>query len=352
MHGSYSPLPDRQHIICGPNSRFLAGIGSSNNVDEILYFISSIFTEVATCLYDAPRRPQPRMSLFPSVMARYTNCILSTITEALWEASGFFFHSKPLPAIDFFVEVESSKAFTILTDLRGKRVVSEDLVHHALGSLLSIHQAALILAQLLRVGLVSVQRKKDDDHEVVVNWSEACESAARCAGSSTAVNDGLVWQWCTKLRCGSEIQSMALDAAFLHFTPPTLSDPSGLDGRPDGFLLPLSALTTGETDKPYIPAPAAEIQKKRRPKYLETAQSAGLMANQDFAAWLATLQEVRGLHTSWNCWPSIGAPAACKISDLSAAKAQLAVFMHIQRCTQSWRRFVLGIAATSNTFAS
>ncbi|KAJ7452096.1 hypothetical protein B0H11DRAFT_2329248 [Mycena galericulata] len=159
--------------------------------------------------------------------------------------------------------------------------------------------------------------------EVAVNWSEACEFATRCAGSSTAVNNGLVWQWCTELRCGTEIQSMnflnivaevgyilarssgPMEAAspefVLHFTRPHYPT---LDGRPDGFLLPLSALTTDEIGKPHvIPPPAAEVQKKHRPKLM--AQSAGLMANQDFAAWLATPKSSRSLLPHFYRYPEV-----------------------------------------------
>jgi hypothetical protein len=249
----------------------------------------------------------------------------------------------------------------------------------------TVDHAVRILAEFLRVGLVAVGYK--DKRAPPPTVEDACTTVAMCAYSAADRGvspplDELQWDWHSNLVVGTEVQSMdfmnlvaeagfilarrsgAMDASspkpsyFFSTSPrplhamPLPDVESGEDGFPDGFLLPIAALTrVTSMESHIIPPPTRTLWQQLRPLYWPDEQAALSDAlPPDFSDWLERVKDVCGLDTSWICWPSIGASCECKLDNLSDAKAQVAIYMRLQRCTQPWRRFVLGFVATKNIF--
>ncbi|KAF7365088.1 hypothetical protein MVEN_00380100 [Mycena venus] len=180
-----------------------------------------------------------------------------------------------------------------------------------------------------------------------------------------------------------------------HHATPLPDAESGQDSRPDGFLLPVASLVIkdGARQQYIMPPPAQELLKTLRPSYWPEARGmsldtlststdlsrfftdvevdtepktlrqrlkhlntdheercAKLMKDPQFIIWSSRVQAINGFDTSWMCWPSIRASGECKITDLAAAKAQVAIYMRLQRCTQPWQRSALGFIANKSFF--
>ncbi|KAJ7784461.1 hypothetical protein B0H16DRAFT_1876907 [Mycena metata] len=289
----------------------------------------------------------------------------------------------------------------LLYELQGKRFASSDLLEHALGSLVSIDQASRILKHFLQCRLLSVKAKGG---KAAPSFDDACHLAAQCARSAAdraqpSPKDMYEWEWHSELPCGSERESLdfmniVADAAYIlgrvsgaldasapkpcrlfsicprpHHAMALPDAESGQDSRPDGFLIPISSLCHEKNAERIIDPPARKLQERLRPLYWPTSppipqssaiqgpqdlevddRRAQLWQNEEFVAWVNQMKQINGLDTSWICWPSIDAAGECKMTDLPAAKAQVAIYMRLQRCTQPWRRFTLGFIATKRTF--